>query len=440
MSSIWQGSRSRVLSESRQALTGLMVIDLSQVFAGPYCTKLLADMGAEVIRVECAARSGRGGALPRTKPGGAFGASFPDGDTGERSYNHFAYYNEVNRNKHAVTIDLSKPLGVQVFKKLVTISDVVVENFTPRVMPNFGLGYPVLSEVNPRIIMVSISAYGGAGPYRDCVSYGEGIEAMAGFCKLTSYPDGPPLKPGVAYADAVSGLHAAFAILAALRHRRRTGKGQHIDLAMREAVTPLLGEAIMDYTMNRRAAEPMGNRHPGMAPHGCYRTKGEDRWIAIAVSSDDEWSALCRVMGDPPWSKDDRFANRQGRLSNREALDNYIEEWTTGYDHMELASMLQESGVRAGAVLDTAEVAGDPHLNRRGFFEELSHPEAGTHRYPGVSWRMSRTPGRLRMPAPCFGEHNRYVFSELLGMSDAEISRLEEEGVTAGEPLPYPEE
>ena len=184
----------------------------------------------------------------------------------------------------------------------------------------------------------------------------------------------------------------------------------------------------------------MGNRHPGMTPHGCYRTRGEDRWIAIAISSDDEWSALCRVMGDPPWSKDDRFANRQGRLSNRETLDNYIEEWTTGYDHMELASMLQESGVRAGAVLDTAEVTEDPHLNRRGFFEELSHPEAGTHRYPGVSWRMSRTPGRLRMPAPCFGEHNEYVFSELLGMSHAEISRLEEEGVTAGEPLPYVEE
>ena len=429
-----------MLSESRQALAGLRVIDLSQVFAGPYCTKLLADMGAEVIRVECAARSGRGGALPRTKPGGAFGASFPDGDTGERSYNRFAYYNEVNRNKYAITIDLSRSLGVEVFKKLVTISDVVVENFTPRVMANFGLDYPVLSKTNPRIIMLSISGYGRDGPCRDYVSYGESIEAMTGFCKLTAYPDGPPLKPGVAYADAVSGLHAAFAILAALRHRRRAGKGQHIDLAMREAVTPLLGEAIMDYTMNRRAAEPMGNRLPGMAPHDCYRTKGEDRWIVIAISSDDEWSALCRVMGDPPWSREDRFATLQGRLANREELDGRIGKWTTEYDHMELAGMLQESGVSAGAVLDTAEVASDPHLNQRGFFEELPHPEAGTHRYPGVSWKMSRTPGRLRMPAPCFGEHTRYVFSELLGMSEVEISRLEDEKVTDSEPLPYAEE
>jgi crotonobetainyl-CoA:carnitine CoA-transferase CaiB-like acyl-CoA transferase len=322
-----------VSSEHRQALTGLRVIDLSQIFAGPYCTKLLADMGAKVIRVECAARSGRGGALSRTKPGGAFGASFPDGDTGERSYNRFAYYDEVNRNKYAVTIDLSRPLGVEVFRKLVEISDVVVENFTPRVMGNFGLDYAVLSKVNPRIIMVSISGYGQDGPYRNYVGYGESIEAMTGLCKLTAYPDGPPLKPGVAYADAVSGLHAAFAILAALRHRRRTGKGQHIDLAMREAVTPLLGEAIMDYNMNRRAAEPMGNRHPKMAPHGCYRTKGENKWIAIAVSCDEEWETLCRVMGDPPWSKDDRYTTLKGRLANREEVDRHIEEWTTEYDH-----------------------------------------------------------------------------------------------------------
>ncbi len=176
-----------------------------------------------------------------------------------------------------------------------------------------------------------------------------------------------------------------------------------------------------------------------MAPHGCYRTKGEDRWIAIAVSSDDEWSALCRAMGDPPWSRDDRFATLQGRLENRAEIDSHIEAWTTKYDHMELANKLQAAGIKAGAVLDAAEVARDPHLDRRGFFEKLSHPEAGTRRYPGVSWRMSRTPGRLRMPAPCFGEHNRYVFSELLGMSDKEITRLEESGVTAREPLPYKE-
>jgi len=426
-----------VLSKGKQALAGVRVIDLSPIFAGPYCTKLLADMGAEIIRVECAARSGRGVALPQMKPGGAFGASFPNGDTGERSYNRFGYYNEVNRNKYAITLDLAKPLGVEVFKSLLKISDVVVESFTPRVMGNFGLDYPVLRETSPRIIVISISGYGQDGPYRDYVTYGGGIEAMVGLSQLTAYADGEPLKPGVAYADATSGLHAAFAILAALRYRRLTGKGQYIDLAMREAVAPLLGEVIMDYTINKRAAKPIGDSHPAMAPHGCYRARGEDAWLAIAISSDEEWRAFCHVMGDPPWTREEKFATLAGRLVSREELDRLIEEWTSEYDHIELMNMLQGSGVKAGAVLNIAELAHDPHLKERGFFEELSHPEAGTHRYPGVSWRMSRTPGRLRLPAPCFGEHNRYVFGELLGMSDEELSRLADEGVTASEPLPY---
>lgn len=387
--------------------------------------------------MECAARSGRGGMLPRMRPGGAFGASFPDGDTGERSYNRFAYYNEVNRNKYAITLDLTKPLGVQVFKKLVKVSDVVVENFTPRVMANFGLDYPALKQINPEIIMVSISGYGQDGPYRDYVAYGQGIEAMAGFSRLTAYPDGEPLKPGIAYADASSGLFAAFAILAALRYRSLTGKGQYIDLSMREALTPLLGEFIMDYTMNRRATRAVGNRHPFMAPHGCYRCRGEDSWVVIAIASDDEWRSLCRVMGDPPWTRDERFSDILGRWQNQGELDRLIEQWTSHHDHCELMQSLQQAGVKAGAVLNVAELVEDPHLGERGFFEPLSHPEAGTHLYPGVSWKMSRTPGSFRLPAPCFGEHNEYVFGQLLGLSADEILRLAEEGVIATEPLPF---
>ena len=382
------------------------------------------------------------------KPGGAFGASFPEGDTGERSYNRFAYYNEVNRNKYAISLDLTKPLGADVFRKLVRISDVVVENFTPRVMNNFGLDYPMLREANPQLIMISLSGYGQDGPYSNYVTYGEGIEAMAGLSQLTAYASGEAIKPGIAYADATSGLHAAFAILAALHYRCFTGKGQYIDLAMREAVTPILGEAIMDYTINRRVAIPTENRHSTMAPHGCYRARGggtgkkneEDiAWIAIAISSDEEWRALCHAMGDPPWTREEKFASLSDRILNRDELDQLISEWTAGYDHLELMNMLQTSGVKAGAVLNMAELSRDPNLNERDFFRELSHPEAGTHRYPGVSWQMSRTPGRLRLPAPCFGEHNRYVFSELLGMSDDDISRIGDEGVSASEPLPYME-
>lgn len=435
----WHGwgetGRSKEARTKGQALQGLRVIDLSQIFAGPYATKLLADMGAEIIRVECAARSGRGGALPKMKPGGAFGSSFPDGDTGERSYNRFAYYNEVNRNKYAITLDLTKPLGVEVFKKLVKVSDVLVENFSPRVMANFGLDYPALKQVNPEIIMISMSGYGQDGPYRDYVTYGEGIEAMTGLCRLTAYPDGEPLKPGIAYADAASGLFAAFAILAALRYRRLTGKGQYIDLSMREAVTPLLGEFIMDYTMNRRTARATGNRHPYMAPHGCYRCRGEDSWLVIAISSDDEWRSLCQVMGDPPWTRDERFSDILSRRQNQDEMDRLIEAWTSQHDHRQLMSMLQQAGVKAGAVLNVVELVDDPHLGERGFFEPLSHPESGTHRYPGASWKMSSTPGSLRLPAPCFGEHNEYVFGQLLGLSTDEISKLAEEGVTATEPF-----
>ena len=424
-------------SKAKKALAGVRILDLSQVFAGPYATKLLADMGAEVIRVECAARSGRGGALPKMKPGGNFGAYFPGGDTGERSYNRFAYYNEVNRNKYAITLDLSKPLGVATFKRLVAISDVVVENFSPRVMPNFGLDYAALRDINPKIIMISISGYGQDGPCSDCVAYGEGIEAMSGMSKLTAYRDGAPLKAGVACADAVAGLHAAFAIMAALRYRRARGVGQRIDLSMREALTPLLGEAIMDYAMNKKVPEPTGNRHVRMSPHGCYRAKGNDKWITIAIASDEEWQALCDVMGNPEWSKDERFADADGRLVHQDEIDKHLEQWTVNYEHIALADMLQSHGIKAGAVLDAAELAADPHLAQRGFFKKIEHPEAGTHTVPGISWKMSRTPGRVERPAPCFGEHNRYVFGELLGMSDAEIEQLAQEGVTAQEPLPY---
>ncbi|MFA5375397.1 MAG: CoA transferase [Dehalococcoidia bacterium] len=425
--------------KARRALAGVRIIDLSQVFAGPYATKLLADMGAEVIRVECAARSGRGGSLPRMRPGGDFGASFPDGDTGEHSYNRFAYYNEVNRNKYAITIDLSKSHGASTFKRLVSISDVVVENFSPRVMRNFGLDYAALRETNPQIIMISISGYGQDGPYRDHVSYGEGIEAMSGMSKLTAYDEDTPLKPGIAYADATAGLHAAFAIMAALRYRHIKGVGQYIDLSMRETLTPLFGEAIMDYAMNRRIPEPMGNRHAQMAPHGCYRTKGDDRWIVIAVSCDEEWRTLCQVMDNQQWSRDERFVDLAGRLAHQDELDRMIEKWTIGYDHIELANILQSHGIKAGAVLDAADLVNDPHLKERRFFEEIEHPEAGKHIMPGISWKMSRTPGRIESPAPCFSEHNQYVFGKLLGMSDEEIEKLAQEGVTAEAPLPYTE-
>ncbi len=397
-------------------LKGIRVLDLSQVYSGPLAGRILADMGAEVIRIESAVRSTRGGPQPQS------GATYPNGNPGEKPYNRSAYYNELNRNKLAVSLDLSKDQGKEIFKQLVQISDIVLENFSPRVMSNFGLDYPVLNEIKPEIIMVSISAYGQTGPYRNYVSFGRGIEAMTGFSQLTGYPDSQPLGPGTAYADATGGLHAAFAVLMALRHSRRTGKGQHIDLSLRESLTALLGEQIIDYSMNRRTTERRGNKDSRMIFQGCCKCRGDDEWIAISIESEDEWDSLCSITGIMPDAAIDR-------------INESIESWTMQYEPHKAMEILQQAGIRAGAVLSADEINRNPHLKARGFFEEVTHPEAGTHEYPGMPWKFSKASGITSKPSPCFAEHNNYVFGELLGMSEGEIAELESVGITAFQPI-----
>lgn len=410
------------------ALKGLRVLALTQVFAGPYATKLLADMGAEVIKVESAARSGRGG-LAREE-----GAVYPNGEPGERPYNRLAYYNELNRNQLAISLDLTKSEGRDIFLSLVKVSDLVIDNFSARVMPNFGLDYGALSKVNPAIIMASMTAYGSTGPYRDYVGYATGVEAMSGLTSMTGYEGGPPLPVGVAYADPNAGLHAAFAVLAALRHRRLTGKGQFIGLSEREALTVLIGEQVVGYSMNHVVPRPMGNDHPFIAPHGCYPCKGEDKWVAIAVASNEEWTALCRAMGKPELAADEKFSDRSSRWRNRQELDGVISGWTRERTHYEAMHLLQAAGVRAGAVLNVPEMLEDPQYRAREFFPTVEHPEAGVHPHPGVSWKLSRTPGGIKRPAPRFAEHNEYVFHELLGIAAKEMERLEGWGVISTRP------
>lgn len=438
---------------NKSPLEGIRIIDLSQVYAGPLAARTLADLGAEVIRVESAVRSTRGGPKPQA------GAVYPGGDPSPRPYNRSASYNELHRNKLAITLDLSREEGRDIFKKLVAISDAVIENFSPRVMANFGLDYPVLEGVNPRIIMVSISAYGHTGPYRDYVSFGRGIEAMAGLSEMTGYPDSGPIGPGIAYADAVAGLHAALALLTALHERRQTGRGQHIDLSLRESLTALMGEYILGHSMATAHRSPVdpplqkgktgefpqggvskgfprnANRDSTALFQGCYRCRGEDKWIAIAIESDDEWQAFCRAIGTPAWVHDERFADLPGRVRNQTALDHLIEAWTSQHTPEEAMRILQKAGVKAGAVRSARGIFSDPHLRARGFFEKVTHREAGTHDYPGVPWKFSGTPVSIRRPAPCFAEHNDYVFGELLGMGKGEIARLESEGITARTPL-----
>ena len=410
-------------------LQGLRVIDLSQVYAGPYAGKLLADMGAEVIRVESPFRTSRGGLEPQE------GAVYPDGQPGERPYNRSAYYNELNRNKLAVSMDLSKDDGKEIFRKLVGISDVVLENFSPRVMDNLGLDYQSLKEVHPGIIMVSISAYGQTGPYRDHVSYGRGIEAMTGFSEMMGYPGGPPMAPGIVYADVAAGLHAAFAVLMALRHRRQTNTGQYIDLSLRESLTALLGEQMLGNQMNQELPVKEGNSDNSLSYQGCYRCRGDDKWVVVAVSSLEDWGKLIGALDNPEWGEDYNFKSIADLEQSRTEIDMMIEEWTIKYYPQEAMNILQKAGVKAGAVLNTAELSENAHLKVRGFLQSVKHPEAGTRVHPGVPWKVNGEVQLIKKPAPCFAQHNEYVFGRLLGMRPGEISGLEKAGVIAGKPL-----
>jgi len=433
-------------------LAGVRVVAIPVVFAGPFAVMLLGDLGAEVILVESIHHfpSATRGVLPRPpqfivpttgeRTGGATGgvATYVNHDAGERPWDRVSLFNAVGRNKLSCCIDLTRPQGPEVFNRLISVSDVFLESNAAGVMEKLGLTYDVLRGVKPDIIYLSMPGLGTSGPHKHFAGFGAQLQAMAGHTWLTCYPDldHTTTQSMLFHCNAASGATAAFAILCALHYRNRTGKGQYIDLAQIETVIPHLGEAIMDYTMNRRVQHPIGNRHPSMAPHGVYRCSGEDRWVAISVSSEEEWDGLCRALGNPPWAKERRFSDALSRWRNQEELDRLIEEWTSHHDHYEVMHILQQEGVPAGPVMDQRDAYHDAQLNSRGFFEVVRHREAGTHLYPGMLWKMSRTPMSIRRPPPCLGEHNDYVFREVLRMSEEEIAELEREKIIGGNAYP----
>jgi len=411
-------------SEGRQSselpLEGLRILDLSAYLSGPYATALLADMGAEVIKIESIQRYDGYRLFSPLEPGNI-----------EKS----SHYNWCNHGKIGITLDLTRPRGVEIFKSLVSISDAVVENFSTRVMANFGLDYPVLKEINPRIIMLSMPCFGTTGPWKDYVGFAHVFEEMSGVVYLTGYADGPPLVSAIGYADSNSGLNGVFALLAALHQRRRTGKGQFIDLSQTEALTCLIGEVILDYCINKRSQGRRGNRHPFMAPQGCYRCRGEDNWIAITVATDSQWENLRLLMGNPHWAADERFSTAKGRLQFQDEIDERMGKWTAGQDRFELMHLLQREGIAAGPMLLLQDLLEDPHLNRRGFYTMVDRDMVGTHPHSCLATKLSRTPGRIRRPAPLLGEHNELVLGELLEMSGEEIAMLEEDRIIGKKPL-----
>lgn len=401
----------------KKALDGLRVADFTWAWAGPYMTMLLADMGAEVINIETSPRTSN----LRVNP------PFPQGKS--EGVNRSGWWSTSQRGKLSCTLNLKHPKGIELAKRIVSISDVAAENFSPGVMERLGLGYDVLKQIKPDIVYISMSGYGATGPDSSRISYGNHIAMSAGLTAITGFPDAGPSQMLIPYADPVSGLTGAFAVLAALHNRSRNGQGQYIDLSQAEAMASFVPEALMDYTMNQQVRTRNGNRDDFMAPHGCYPCQGEDEWVTIAVSSDEEWINFCTATENPGWTEDVRFSDRHGRLKNQDELDRLITEWTSIHSSYDIMKILQKSGVAATPTLNGAEIVEDPHLRDRNFFVPDGVPGMNNKLMAGPSWKMSRTPGRVRSPAPLLGEHNEHVFNGLLGMSKGEIATLTEEKV-----------
>jgi crotonobetainyl-CoA:carnitine CoA-transferase CaiB-like acyl-CoA transferase len=403
------------VSMDSMALEGIRVVDFTWVWAGPYCTKQLADMGAEVIKIETTSRVDTIRREPPHKDG-VFGI------------NRNATFNFYNRNKLGCTINLKEPGALELLKSIVATSDVVVENFAPRVMPSLGLDYAALKAIRPDIIMASLSGFGGTGPYKDYVSYAEHPSNFSGLTSLSGTP-GQPFGDQSALSDQTVGLMAAFALMSALHHRAKTGEGQRIDVSQYEAVVGLLPQGVMEYSLNQRVRERQGNRDDIMAPHGVYRCRGKDQWVSIAVATDAEWDAMTEATGHPEWAQDERFSDALQRWSNQDILDKLIQDWTEGYTHYEVMHTLQAVGVAAVATFTSAELMDDPHLKDREFFVDVDHPEVGSHKLTGPPWKMSDNPGRITRSGPLIGQDNEYVFCDLLGLPSQELNDLIERGV-----------
>jgi len=397
-------------------LAGVRVADFTWVWAGPFCTMQLAHLGAEVIRVE----SQRRVCLLR---------NLPPWLEGKPGINRSGYFNQYNQGKRSITLDLSQPEAKEIAKRLVAASDVAAENFAGGVIERLGLGYEALKRVKEDIIMISMSGYGQTGPESGYVSYGPAQVPLAGMSSLTGYAGWQPMHVGMSYGDPNAGRHAAFAVLAALLYRERTGKGQYIDMSQWESTMVLLGEGFMDYAMNGTQPPRSGNRDPWMAPHGIYRCDGEDQWLSIACGSDGEWRALCGAMGRPGLADEGRFRTLADRKANEDALEALIEEWTSTQDPMAATELLQAAGVAAFPPMVNYMLDADPHLAERGFWVEKEHPEVGVCRHAGIPWRMSETPCEVWRAAPTLGQDNEYVFGEVLGMSGKQIADLAERGV-----------
>lgn len=401
---------------NEKALEGIRILDLTRILAGPYCSMLFADLGAEVIKIEPPEGEMIRDNPPRVKKG--------KGGPHERSRS--AYFLSLNRNKYGITLNLKHPRAVAMFKDLVKISDVVLENYAPGVMKRLGIEYPILKEINPRIIMCSISGFGQWGPYSQKTSFDVVAQATGGLMSVTGHPGSPPVKAGTSIGDLNAAVHAAFSIMAALWHREKTGKGQHIDVSMQETMVSIMEGAVVRWTVGDELLEPIGSHNTNESPMAAYRCK--DGYIIIGTVGNEHWQRFCRAIGKPDWMDRPEYATKGMRWARKWELQDEIEAITTQHPVQEVSDMMERERVANAPILNIQQIVEDPHLNAREYFVELEHPIIGKAKIPGFAFKLSDTPGQIERPSPLVGEHNEEVFGKYLGMEKEEVRKLQDEG------------
>jgi benzylsuccinate CoA-transferase BbsF subunit len=397
-------------------LQDLKILELTRVIVGPGVARFLGSAGATVVHVESQKRLD----FMRT--------SYPYQDN-IPGINRAAYFHRYNPDKLSMSLDLSKPEGLDLMKRLVKWADIFIESNVPGMIDKFDLDYDNVRELNPEIIMLSTNQMGREGPLARYKGFGVQTAAIAGYHQLTGYGDGSPMGPFGAYTDMVSIQWLITALLAALDYRKRTGKGQYIDHSQLEAGVHFLTPAILQFTANGETMLQQANREAYAAPHGCYRCKGNDRWCAITVYTDEEWQSFCKVLGNPDWARDEAFATITGRKENEDRLDTLIEECTIRFSPEDIADKMQNAGIAAGVVSNGEDLSNNPQLNAREFYPMLDHTEIGLSSYSNPPFKLSKSSVEVRKAAPCLGEHTEYVCREILGLSDEKFIELLQSGV-----------
>lgn len=433
-------------------LEGIRVIDLCVVWAGPFATMLLGDLGAEIIKPENGhvwQPMTRGAMAHPPKflleKSAAWAGSMPNNDLPERPFDCSPTFVSLYRNKKSFTVDLRTPEGLDILARLVAKSDVVYENNATGTMEKLGITYDWLKSINPKIIMVRVPAYGSTGPYFDARALGVHLESVMGHTLLRGYDDADPSANTAIYSgDYLAGAQGAFAVMTAIWHRDRTGEGQLIEIAQAENAAAMFTQAIMDYSLNRNIQGAIGNRDVhGRFPCGVYPANSpgtaetmDDRWVSIHIESDDHWQRFVQAMGNPAWAKDTRFATNDGRAEHFREIDERIADYTRERDDYDLMHELQAAGIACAPVLEASRMFGDPHLRDRDFFKTQTQKSSGTFEYVGPMWKFPETPVEFYQPPVMFGEHNEYVYRELLGVSDEEFGQLVANGHVMSEYAP----